>query len=99
MPETMGSGVVLLDYDNDSDLNIFVTNSSSFDLKKSSNSTPELYENLGNLRFKNVSKQAGFVVSHYRMLRATRGQKSSKPVSSEIKRRPRIREKSKNGLG
>ena len=59
MPETMGSGIVLFDYDNDNDLDIFINNSSSFapNEKDTSPSQLALYENMGGWKFKNRSKK------------------------------------------
>lgn len=57
MPETMGPGVVLFDYDGDGDSDIFVANSQSFDLQRSEQAAPtaRMYRNDGAMRFTDVS--------------------------------------------
>jgi len=79
MPETMGPGVVLFDYDNDDDMDIFVTNSMDFidNTQELSNNdsrsvpqkktSPHLYRNDGDLRFTDVTQQAGLVFTSYAM--------------------------------
>ena len=58
--ETTGTGLALIDYDNDELLDILLVNADRFD-----GSWPEprhyLYRNLGNLRFEDVTKEAGLV--------------------------------------
>src|SRR6266853_5324198 len=60
MPETIGSGVVLFDYDGDGDLDIFAVNSSDFPGHVTSKQTPtsHLYRNDGNMRFTDVTQAA-----------------------------------------
>ncbi|HEU5134126.1 MAG TPA: CRTAC1 family protein [Steroidobacteraceae bacterium] len=60
MPETMGPGVALFDYDGDEDLDVFVTNSRDFDPKQRDGAGPtaRLYRNDGSLRFSDVSRES-----------------------------------------
>jgi enediyne biosynthesis protein E4 len=57
MPESMGPGVVLFDYDGDGDVDIFVPNSEGFDPQRPAGAVPaaRLYRNDGKLRFTDVS--------------------------------------------
>jgi hypothetical protein len=68
LPETMGSGVCLIDYNNDGWLDILFVNSMDWPghggRKKS---YPALYRNNGNGTFTNVTKQAGLDVQMYGM--------------------------------
>jgi hypothetical protein len=60
--EALGGGVALLDYDGDGLLDIFVTSGGYFDGpdKQTIKGYPcRLYKNLGNWRFKDVTKEAG----------------------------------------
>lgn len=65
MPETMGSGVVVFDYDGDGDQDLLFVNGKPFDPKARAESPPALYENLGQWRFKDVARQAGLTQSFY----------------------------------
>jgi enediyne biosynthesis protein E4 len=58
LPETMGSGVCVFDYDNDGFQDIFFVNSKGF---------PALYRNNGNGTFTDRTKQAGLAVEMYGM--------------------------------
>lgn len=67
MPESMGPGVVLFDYDGDADPDIFVVNSESFDPRGPAAVAPgaRLYRNDGKMRFTDVSLTAQLdVVGH-----------------------------------
>ena len=67
MPETMGSGVVLFDIDNDGDNDIFVANSNNFDEQSSYHATAHLYRNDGDMNFSEITVQAGLEISRYAM--------------------------------
>jgi hypothetical protein len=69
MPETMGTGVVIFDYDGDGKPDIYVVNSSDFPGRQSARPQPSgrLYRNLGNLRFDDVTESAGLAQSCYGM--------------------------------
>ena len=65
LPETMGSGVCVLDYDNDGWQDILFVNSMDWPGRKSANSFPALYHNNGNGTFTDVTRQAGLAVKLY----------------------------------
>lgn len=65
LPETMGSGVCVLDYDNDGRQDLFFVNSMDWPGHKSANSLPALYHNNGNGTFTDVTRQAGLAVQTY----------------------------------
>jgi hypothetical protein len=65
LPETMGSGVCVLDYDNDGWQDILFVNSMDWPGHKSANSLPALYHNNGNGTFTDVTRQAGLAVKMY----------------------------------
>lgn len=65
LPETMGSGVCVLDYDNDGWQDILFVNSMDWPGHKSGNSFPALYHNNGNGTFTDVTRQAGLAVKMY----------------------------------
>ena len=67
LPETMGSGVAFLDYDNDGWLDIFLVNCSDWPGRKTRKSFPALYRNTGQGTFRNVTRQAGLEVEFYGM--------------------------------
>lgn len=68
MPETMGPGVALLDFDLDGDLDIFIANSSNFDdVIDREKMSPKLYRNNGEMRFSDITKDVGLDVIGYGM--------------------------------
>jgi enediyne biosynthesis protein E4 len=65
LPETMGSGVCVLDYDNDGWQDILLVNSMDWPGHKSGNSFPALYHNNHDGTFTDVTRQAGLAVEMY----------------------------------
>src|SRR5262249_28765139 len=67
LPETMGSGVCVIDYDNDGWPDIFVVNSMDWPGQPTSQqkSFPALYHNNHDGTFTDVTKQAGLAVETY----------------------------------
>lgn len=60
MPESIGSGLAFLDYDNDGDQDLFLVNSSYWPGREGTGSPRQvLYQNDGSGRFTDVSEQAG----------------------------------------
>ncbi len=59
LPETMGSGVCFLDYDNDGWQDILLVNSMDWPGHKSGKSFPALYHNNQDGTFTDVTRQAG----------------------------------------
>jgi len=74
MPEIMGAGVALLDYDGDGDLDVFLVQSGSLD-SKAENAGSQLFRNNlipgGKLSFTNVTKESGLQYQGYGMGVAT----------------------------
>ena len=64
MPETMGSGCALFDYDGDGFLDVFLVNSEGW---QGEEATSKLYRNLGNGTFVDLTDQAGLDFSVYGM--------------------------------
>jgi hypothetical protein len=65
LPETMGSGVCFLDYDNDGWQDILLVNSMDWPGHKSGKSFPALYHNNGDGTFSDVTRQAGLAMEMY----------------------------------
>jgi len=65
LPETMGSGVCFLDYDNDGWQDILLVNSMDWPGHKSANSYPALYHNNHDGTFTDVTKKAGLAIEMY----------------------------------
>ena len=65
LPETMGSGVCFIDYDNDGWQDILLVNSMDWPGHKSGKSFPALYHNNKDGTFTDVTKQAGLAVEMY----------------------------------
>jgi enediyne biosynthesis protein E4 len=67
LPETMGSGVCFIDYDNDGWQDILLVNSMDWPGHKSGNSFPALYHNNKDGTFSDVTRQAGLAMEMYGM--------------------------------
>jgi enediyne biosynthesis protein E4 len=67
LPETMGSGVAIFDFDNDGDQDLLFVNGASWPGKPASTATQALYRNEGNARFTDVTAGSGLDVSFYGM--------------------------------
>ena len=65
LPETMGSGVCFLDYDNDGWQDIFLVNSMDWPEHKTGKSYPALYHNNHDGTFTDVTREAGLAVETY----------------------------------
>ncbi len=65
LPETMGSGVCVLDYDNDGWQDILLVNSMDWPGHEATKSYSALYHNERNGSFKDVTKEAGLAVEMY----------------------------------
>lgn len=70
LPETMGSGVAILDFDNDNDQDLLFVNGTYWPGKAPSGGAPTtaaLYRNDGSGRFEDVTRGSGLDVSFYGM--------------------------------
>jgi hypothetical protein len=67
LPETMGSGVCIIDYDNDGWQDILLVNSMDWPGHKTGKSLPALYHNNKDGTFTDVTKQAGLAIEMYGM--------------------------------
>ncbi len=67
LPETMGSGAAVLDYDGDGRLDLFLVNSADWPARRRATSLPALYRNLGGGRFKDVTAESGLAHESYGM--------------------------------
>jgi enediyne biosynthesis protein E4 len=67
LPETMGSGVCVIDYDNDGWPDLLFVNSADWPDHHTRQTTPALYHNNRNGTFTDVTKQAGLEVEMYGM--------------------------------
>jgi hypothetical protein len=65
LPETMGSGVCFLDYDNDGWQDILLINSMDWPEHKTGQSFPALYHNNKDGTFTDVTRQAGLAIEMY----------------------------------
>ena len=65
LPETMGSGCALFDYDGDDYLDLLLINGTPW--SNSAGTTSKLYRNRGNGRFEDVTQKAGLSFSAYGM--------------------------------
>jgi len=60
--ESTGAGVAIFDFDNDGRMDVFIVNGTAFDPPAGKPApTSHLYRNLGNLRFEDVTAQAGLI--------------------------------------
>jgi enediyne biosynthesis protein E4 len=67
LPETMGSGVAFIDYDNDGWPDIFLVNGMDWPGHIRKHSTPKLYHNNHDGTFTDVTRKAGLAVEVYGM--------------------------------
>ena len=69
MPETIGSGAAFFDYDNDTDQDLLLVNSSWFPGHELDDTVPTLalYQNDGNGRFTDVTRETGLAINCYGM--------------------------------
>ncbi len=67
LPETMGSGVVVLDVDGDGRQDLFFANGKAWPGRPASRSLPALYRNAGGGRFTDITRAAGLAVELYGM--------------------------------
>jgi hypothetical protein len=68
MPETIGSGAAFFDYDNDSDQDLLLVNSTWFPgHEQGSTPTLALYQNDGHGQFTDVTREAGLAINCYGM--------------------------------
>jgi hypothetical protein len=65
LPETMGSGCALFDYDGDGWLDVFLVNSTRFPGQDGEPAYPALFRNTRDGRFENVTREAGLAVEMY----------------------------------
>jgi hypothetical protein len=67
LPETMGSGVVVFDYNTDGYQDVFFVNSRGWPGKANASALPAFYKNNGNGTFTDITKEVGLAVSMYGM--------------------------------
>src|SRR5262250_3301789 len=67
LPETMGSGVAFIDYDNDGWPDIFLVNGMDWPGHVRKHSTPKLYHNNHDGTFTDVTRKAGLAIEVYGM--------------------------------
>ncbi len=67
MPEVMGAGAALFDYDNDGDLDVFLVQGGPLAAAKADAPTSRLFRNDGKLRFTDVTTAAGVGLRSYGM--------------------------------
>jgi enediyne biosynthesis protein E4 len=65
LPETMGSGICFIDYDNDGWQDIFFVNSMDWPEHKTGKSYPALYHNNHDGTFTDVTREAGLAIESY----------------------------------
>ena len=64
--EVNGGGLALIDFDNDGDLDLFVANGATLDDPENGPGS-RLYENLGNLKFQDVTAESGINLTRWAM--------------------------------
>lgn len=68
LPETMGSGAIIFDYDNDGRPDFFFVNGGSFvDQKVAAGARHRLYRNTGDGKFEDVTESSGIAISGFGM--------------------------------
>lgn len=67
LPETMGSGVVVFDYNTDGFQDVFFVNSTTWPGRPGPAGQPALYKNNGNGTFTDITRQAGLATPMYGM--------------------------------
>ena len=67
LPETMGSGVAFIDFDNDGWQDIFFVNGTDWPGSRRSSTTPKLYRNNRDGTFTDVTLKAGLALEAYGM--------------------------------
>lgn len=65
LPETMGSGVVLIDHDGDDDLDLLFLNGTRFEGRPGESTTQHFYRNDGDLHFSRVTAAVGLDLEAY----------------------------------
>lgn len=65
LPETMGSGVCVIDFDGDGFQDLFFVNSKDWPEHKAGHSTPALYHNRGDGTFTEVTRASGLAIEAY----------------------------------
>ena len=65
LPETMGAGVVVFDYNGDDKQDLLFLNGRAFPGKKGKAATQALYRNRGGLKFADATREAGLDISAY----------------------------------
>ncbi len=65
LPETMGAGVVVFDYNGDDRQDLLFLNGRAFPGKKGKAATQALYRNRGGLKFTDATREAGLGISAY----------------------------------
>jgi hypothetical protein len=67
LPETMGSGVVVLDVDNDGRQDLYFANGKAWPGRPVTRALPALYRNAGGGKFVDITRSAGLAVEMYGM--------------------------------
>ncbi|MGH9464752.1 MAG: FG-GAP repeat domain-containing protein, partial [Thermoanaerobaculia bacterium] len=67
LPETMGSGVVVFDANGDDRLDLLFLNGTRFPGRPGQSATQAFYQNLGGMRFRDATREAGLALDAYCM--------------------------------